>query len=97
MFIDEKGKCTWSLYLPQDIPNQYSVQDIAVFSKGYLKDYPVFLRNTNKGILVLGYPKDSFMKIISNYFPISAIKMFPFFLMIVLLADTSFLFYIFPL
>ena len=40
------------------------------FSKGYLQDYPVFVRDMDNGLLVLGYPKDSFMKLTGNYFPI---------------------------
>ena len=37
-----------------------------MFSKGYLQDYPVFVRSIDEGLLVLGYPKDSFMKLTGN-------------------------------
>ena len=52
---------------------------MALFSKGYLEDYPVFVWNTDEGLLVLGYPKDSYMKLTSNYYSIEAIQKIPFY------------------
>ncbi len=71
---------------------QYTIQDVAVFSKGYLEDYPVFVRRMEDGLLVLGYPKNSFMKITGNYFPVRAVKLFPLFVTGILAADISLLF-----
>lgn len=45
ILLDADGKCDWSLSLPEEIPTQYTIQDVAVFSKGYLHDYPVFVRS----------------------------------------------------
>ena len=78
--------------MPEEIPTQYTIQDVAVFSKGYLQDYPVFVRNTDNGLLVLGYPKDSFMKLTGNYFPIRAIRIFPLFITGILAIDIVLLF-----
>ena len=58
MALDANGKCNWAVSLPEEIPTQYTIQDVAAFSKGYLKDYPVFVRNMDNGLLVLGYPKN---------------------------------------
>ena len=44
MFLDSTGGRLWSVELPADIPADYSVQDVAAFTKGYLCDYPVFIR-----------------------------------------------------
>ena len=63
--------------MPEEVPQNYNVQDVALFSKGYLEDYPVFVWNTDEGLLVLGYPKDSYMKITSNYYSIEAIQKIP--------------------
>lgn len=79
MLLDENGACIWSVSLPEEMPTQYTIQDVAVFSKGYLQDYPVFVRSMEKDLLVLGYPKDSFMKLTGNYFPIRAVRLFPLF------------------
>ena len=56
MLLDASGRCIWEASLPEGIPTRYTIQDVAVFSKGYLQDYPVFVRNTDNGLLVLGYP-----------------------------------------
>jgi len=81
--------------LPEEIPTQYTIQDVAVFSKGYLQDYPVFVRNMDNGLLVLGYPKDSFMKLTGNYFPIRAIRIFPLFVTGILAIDILLLFLVY--
>lgn len=92
MFLDENGNCNWTISLPQDVPTRYTVQDVAVFSKGYLQDYPVFVRSMNDGLLVLGYPKDSFMKLTGNYFPVQMVKVFPIFVAVLLAIDILLLF-----
>lgn len=70
MYLNAEGSCNWTVNLPEEIPTEYTIQDIAVFSKGYLKDYPVFVWNDENGLLVIGYPKNSYMKITNNYYPI---------------------------
>ena len=95
MLLDASGHCIWEASLPEEIPTQYTIQDVAVFSKGYLQDYPVFVRNTDNGLLVLGYPKDSFMKLTGNYFPIRAIRLFPLFVTGILAMDIVFLFLVY--
>ena len=95
MLLDASGRCVWEVSLPEEIPTQYTIQDVAVFSKGYLQDYPVFVRNTDNGLLVLGYPKDSFMKLTGNYFPIRAIRIFPLFITGILAIDIVLLFLVY--
>ena len=95
MLLDASGHCIWEASLPEEIPTQYTIQDVAVFSKGYLQDYPVFVRNIDNGLLVLGYPKDSFMKLTGNYFPIRAIRLFPLFVAGILAIDIVLLFLVY--
>lgn len=95
MLLDADGNCIWEVSLPEEIPTQYTLQDVAVFSKGYLQDYPVFVRNTDNGLLVLGYPKGSFMKLTGNYFPIRAIRLFPLFVTGILAIDILLLFLVY--
>lgn len=92
MYLNESGKCFWTLDLPEDVPTSYSIQDVALFSKGYIANYPVFVRTTDSGIIILGYPKDSYMKLLSNYYPISAIKRSPFYIVGILCLDLLLLF-----
>lgn len=95
MYLDAAGHCDWAVSLPEEVPVEYTVSDVAVFSKGYLADYPVFVRSLDDGLLVLGYPKDSFMKLTGNYFPMQAVRLFPFFVTGVLAIDILLLFLVY--
>lgn len=77
MYLNQDGECVWSLDLPSEIPAYYTIQSVAVFSRGYLADYPVFVRSMDDGLLVLGYPKGSYTKIIGNYFSVRTVKTLP--------------------
>ena len=92
MYLTSTGECFWRLDVPQEVPQHYSIQEVALFSKGYLEDYPVFVWNTADGLLVLGYPKNSYMKLTSNYYSIAAIQRLPLFLMGMLGTDLICLF-----
>lgn len=95
MLLDVNGACIWNVSLPEAVPTQYTIQDVAVFSKGYLQDYPVFVRSMDNGLLVLGYPKGSFMKLTGNYFPIRAVRIFPLFVTGILAIDILLLFLVY--
>lgn len=92
MFLDDAGHCLWSVELPAEVPANYSIQAVAEFSKGYLCDYPVFVRSREDGLLVLGYPKDSYMKITGNYYPTGVVRVIPFFFAAMLVIDLTVLF-----
>ena len=92
MFLNPKGQSVWSVDTPEDIPDNYTVQDVAVFSRGYLADYPVFVWSTEDGLLVLGYPKDSYTKLTGNYFSLQAIQTLPLYFSGMLAIDLLFLF-----
>lgn len=63
MLIDEKnGHVLWSYRLPEEIPTQYTLSDIASFSRFYLKDYPVAAWSHPHGLIVVGSPKNSVWK-----------------------------------
>lgn len=57
--INSSGDVIYSKNVPQSIQKHYSITDIAKMSKSYLKDYPVFVWESNKNLVILGYPKDS--------------------------------------
>ncbi|MBD5423884.1 MAG: HAMP domain-containing histidine kinase [Allobaculum sp.] len=90
--LDESGKQKASFLTPTSIPTQFSIGEIAQFSKGFLNDYPVFVRPLNQGLLVLGYPKDSFFKFTTNYLPIQVIKQLMWFVPCLFILDALFLF-----
>ena len=74
MLIDnENGGVVWDYQLPPELPRQYTYGDIAQMTRWYLEDYPVFVSNCEDGLLVVGFPKDSFWKL-STYKTVSSIK-----------------------
>ncbi len=92
IYLDMEGSIAWEVDVPHEIPEHFTIQDVAKFAKGYLADYPVFIRNTDDGMLILGYPKDSYTKLSSNFFSIRSIEALPFFVMGILAADLAALF-----
>lgn len=92
LYLDRDGACLWSVDRPEEVPERCTVQDVALFSRGYLADYPVFVRTTEDGLLVLGYPKDSYMKLTSNYYSIPSIRALAAFAVGMLAADLLLLF-----
>jgi len=60
---DDTRQVIWRTdYLPDNIPMQYTLSDIAELTRGYVDGYPTFTGETRNGLLVLGYPKNSFWK-----------------------------------
>ena len=62
MLIGESGQVVWSLYKPDEIPDQYTLSDVASFTRWYLHDYPVRCWVREDGLLVVGAPKGSVWK-----------------------------------
>ena len=64
IFIDNTTlKVVWHTdNLPDSIPMTYTVSDIAGLTRGYIDGYPTFPGEDEKGLMVLGYPKDSYWK-----------------------------------
>lgn len=67
ILLNENGDIIWSLRKPDDIPDHYSVNDIAVLTRWFLADYPVYVRTEDYGLFILGAPKDSVGKYSIEY------------------------------
>lgn len=59
ILLDENGDIIWSLRKPEDIPEHYSINDIARLTRWFLEDYPVYVRTEDYGLFILGIPKRS--------------------------------------
>jgi len=94
---NETGDVLWNDALPGEIPLHYTASDIAKFSRGYLEDYPVFVWENPNGLLVVGYPKDTYTKILSNYSPLILYRLLPAYFGVMLVCNllVLFLFYYF--
>ena len=73
IIIDTEGSAVWNLTLPEEIPHTFTLADVSEFSRGYIESYPVFTKRIDDGLLVLGYPQNSYMKITSNALPYSTL------------------------
>lgn len=62
MLLSDEGSVIWNYKLPGELNKTYSLTDVAKFTKGYLKDYPVFVWEQEEGIVVVGYPKNTLAK-----------------------------------
>lgn len=56
MALDEEGQSVWGWEVPEEIPDRYSVQDVASFARWYICDYPV--RTWTKGELLFVFACD---------------------------------------
>lgn len=95
MFLSSEGKCLWQVDLPKGIPTSYTIQDVVSFSKGYLHDYPVFVWTADTGLLVLGYPQNSYIKITGNYYSSDMLKIIPLFAVSAGVFDLTIIFFIY--
>ena len=48
--------------LPDNIPMQYTLSNVAELTRGYVDGYPTFTGEAQNGLLVVGFPKDRFWK-----------------------------------
>lgn len=82
MLLDEDGSIAWSENLPEALNHDYTVPEVASFSRWYLADYPVMVYRNDFGLLVAGKPKGSLTRfdfymdndvlntLLSNFFPL---------------------------
>ncbi len=67
ILIDENGNIIWSENKPSDIPERYSINDIAGMTRWFLNDYPVYIRTEDYGLFILGIPKNAVGKYDMEY------------------------------
>lgn len=80
--------------LPASIPQEYSLSDIAALTSGYIDGFPAFTGESENGLMVLGYPKDSFWKLIRPTWEYSLIANMPKIALTVLVVNLALLFLI---
>ena len=93
---NDSKKVIWQTEnLPSEIPKEYSVFDIALFSHAYIKGYPVFTAKIRNDLLVLGYPKDSYWKYSTATWNYRLIQNVPNFFLTFLISNIFFVFLIY--
>ncbi|MFG6393631.1 MAG: HAMP domain-containing histidine kinase [Lachnospiraceae bacterium] len=63
-YIDNNTmQVTWhTKNLPETIPLSYTISGISNLTRGYINEYPTFTGECKNGLVVLGFPKESFWK-----------------------------------
>lgn len=90
------GKVKWnSPNLPSDIPMQYPLSDLSMIIRGYIADYPTASCGHGDDLFLVGYPKDSYWKLISNTFDLKLIQNTPLMLLSFLFFNLILLFLIY--
>ena len=71
MLIGQDGEILWGYDLPEDLPERYSLTDVASFSRWYLQDYPVQVWVREDGLLrhlaALDAPREPVMEQLSLF------------------------------
>lgn len=67
IFVNDKGDVIWSQNKPDDVPEHYTLKDIAVIKGWFLNDYPVYINIENDGMLIMGIPKNAVAKYYIEY------------------------------
>ena len=67
ILIGASGDVVWQQNMPADIPRHYGINDVARFTRWFISDYPVYVRTTDQGLLVLGLPKNAVGKYALSY------------------------------
>jgi signal transduction histidine kinase len=81
--------------LPSEIPMKYSLSDIAALSRGYVKDYPTFTSKYSGGLVVLGFPKTSYWKLMYNSWDYDLIANSPKIVLTIILSNIFLIFLIY--
>lgn len=97
IFIDEEThQVVWHTEnLPDHIPLKYSLSDISFLTLGYIEDYPTYGGQAEDGLLVLGYPKTKYWKMMWPTWDYEFIKNLPKIILSVLAANVALVFLIY--
>lgn len=74
-------------FLPDTIPKTYSLAAVSSLTSGYIDGYPTYTGEAENGLLVLGYPKDSYWKHLWPSWDYQFISHVPHFFIVALLCN----------
>lgn len=67
MLLNAGGTVIWEENLPDELPREYTVTDVALFSRWYLEDYPVRIWKRADGLLVVGFQPESVLQLYMSF------------------------------
>lgn len=88
LLIGEDGETLWKYKAPDTVARRYSLNEVALLAHyGYLEDYPSFIWAREDGLLVVGFPEESYAMYSVTGLPIDMIGRIPLYVLLVLSVD----------
>lgn len=81
--------------LPDTVPLQYTISDIASLTRGYIDGYPTYTGESENGLVVVGYPKDRYWKHMSPSWDYDFIQNAPYTVLVVIVVNIFLIFLIY--
>lgn len=95
LVIGEDGAVTWSQGKPDDVPDRFDINDVAMAAHyAVVADYPTFFWDRDDGLLLLGFPKHEFWTMTLTY-PASTVRNFPLYVLLIFAVDLGILYSIY--
>lgn len=95
LVVGADGAVTWSRGKPDDVPDRFSVNDVAMAAHyADIADYPTFFWDRDDGLLVIGFPKHEFWTMTLTY-PASTVRNFPLYVLLIFAVDLGILYSIY--
>lgn len=96
ILISEQGEILWNRNAPESVLHPYSLSDVAVFSRtGYLNDFPCFVCRRDDGLLVTGFPKNSYAMSVVSYLPQESLGHMPLYALLIFIIDAAVLYLVY--
>lgn len=93
ILVSNDGNVLWSRNAPESVVRPYTLAEAATFARvGYLDGYPCFICKRDDGILVSGFPKDSYAMFPLNYWPQQTMLRTPFYVLFIFILDAAIMF-----
>ena len=67
MILNDNGNVIWEENLPDELPREYTITDVALFSRWYLEDYPIRIWKRAEGLLVVGFQPGSVLQLYMSF------------------------------
>lgn len=88
LLIGEDGETLWKYKAPDAAVRDYTINETALLAHyGYLEDYPSFIWARDDGLLVIGFPKESYSMYATTALPRAVIGRIPLYVLLVLSVD----------
>lgn len=87
--VDADGSVIWSQNVPASIPDSYTASELAMAAHyATIDDYPVFFWNRGDDLLIVGFPKGSYLQF-SLYYPTQTASNLPLYILLLFVVDLA--------